>query len=68
MAIERVIVALGGLVGLAQIWQGIWTGSVGVGSRITRENRPILFWTLVAVAALIVGIFFYFAAFGEFSQ
>ena len=68
MAIERVIVALGGLVGLAQIWQGIRTGSVGAGSRITRENRPILFWTLIAVAALIVGIFFYFAAFGEFSQ
>jgi hypothetical protein len=68
MSIERVILAVGGVVGVSQIWRAIRTGSASEGGRIRREDRPILFWTLVAVAAIIVGIFFYFAAFGDFSQ
>jgi hypothetical protein len=66
MAIEGVILVVGGLVGLFQIWTGIRTGAAS--DRIRREDRPILFWTLVALGAVIVGVFFYFAAFGDFSR
>jgi len=61
MAIERVILSVAGLVGLFQIWRGLRTGAASEDGRIRRDDRPILYWLLLAAAASIVGVVFYFA-------
>jgi len=64
--IARLILIVGGCVGLFQIWRAIATGAASESGKIRREERPLLYWSLMALAGLIVAVFFYFAAFGRF--
>jgi hypothetical protein len=67
VAIERVILIAGGLYGLFHVVRGFRNRAAVEDGRIRRDERPVLYWTLMALAVLMVGIFFYFAAFGDFS-
>ena len=63
----RLVLILGGLYGLYSIWVAWQTDSAWPEKdRIHRNQRPVLYWSLMAVAALMVGSFFYFAAFGDY--
>jgi len=65
--IARLVLIVAGCVGLFQIWRGLVTGSASESGKISRADGPLLYWSLMLLAALIVAAFFYFAAFGQFS-
>lgn len=65
MAIDRMIVTVGAFVGAFQIWRGIRSGAAAADGRIRRDERTVLYWSLLAAAVLIVGGFFYAALFWE---
>jgi hypothetical protein len=66
MTIESLILLAGALFGLYRIYRALVTGDASETGGIRRDERPILYWSLMAAAGLIVGVFFYFAAFGEY--
>jgi hypothetical protein len=63
--LSRVVLIVGGCVGLFQVWQGFATGAAS--EKIRRDERPFLFWSLMCLATFIAGVFLYFAAFGHFA-
>jgi lipid-A-disaccharide synthase-like uncharacterized protein len=65
--LARIVLIVGGCVGLFQMWRGFVTGAASESGSIRRDERPVLYWSLMVLAGLIVLIFFYFAAFGDFS-
>jgi hypothetical protein len=65
--LERAVLVLGGLVGSLHIVRGFINRAAVEDGSIRRDERPVLYWTLMALAVLVVGIFFYSAAFGDFS-
>lgn len=64
---ERVILVVAGLVGLFHVVRGFRNRAAVEDGRIRRDERPVLYWTLMTLAVLAVGIFFYFAVFGDFA-
>ena len=63
--VARLVLIVAGRVGLFQIWQGFATGAAS--EKIRRDQRPVLFWSLMCLAAFITAFFFYFAAFRHFA-
>ena len=64
---ERLILVAAALFGCYRIWQGIVSGDASETAGIRRDERPTLYWSLMVAAVLLVGVFLYFAAFGDFS-
>lgn len=65
--IARSLLIAVGCVGFVQLWRGFERGAVPERETIRRDEHPLLYWSLMASGTLIVGAFFYFAAFGNFS-
>jgi hypothetical protein len=57
------VLVLAGLVGAFSVGRGLVTGAATSDGRIRREEQPLLYWTLLAIAAAITFAFFYFAFF-----
>ena len=59
-----VIFVAAGLFGIFSIWRALASGSATEDGRFRRDERPILYWSFIAIAVFLVGVFFYFAVVG----